>query len=247
MQVIRYTYVAFALAVVGCQASTTPHDGSIAKFVFDETDGRLVATGIGRDGTPVGSITITYGRFMDPDLKREVDGREVVVLVDGRRYVHVSEGREELQLPAIEGSEHPGTAELLLDRRLEAPLRRYGVTLEPREPTATAETPFHSCTYQLGPNCGSNDCYQRSVGAEKEQSVCCWGGMMAVIRRCTTPFGQTVCGQAGENGCRVCWQWSFENTCVVEAWDPHEINSDWCGDGYCTEYESEWCYQDCDQ
>jgi hypothetical protein len=225
--------LALALCTAACSTELTAPNETGFTFQVTETDTRIEITAF--DATQLrGQVVLENGRFESPDTDGLIaDGRRLTVKLGTLQVEHVSAGYPELDLPLLSGGVQ-GLNVLLTAPEVAAPLARWGVRFSSEMltgPTGIAaptlpepqETPYVSCrafsqgnsspysgcqacTYATTTSCGATACREfPGAGGEAQQFVAC--GISAVIaqRACTSPFGSTSCGSAGENGCKVCW------------------------------------------
>jgi hypothetical protein len=81
-----------------------------------------------------------------------------------------------------------------------------------------AKKACHECTFGESPACMSTSCCEMATSDPDvfEEYVCCAGVGLFVDRKCTFPNDpDNPCGQAGPNGCAVCWFAPYENYCIA--------------------------------
>jgi hypothetical protein len=220
-----------ALALVTAACTTDPPDKTRSAFQITETDTRIEI-----DATELrGQVVVENGRFEIPETDGVIaEGRKLTVKLGELQVEHVSAGYPDLHLPLLSGG-NDGLNVLLTAPEVAVPLGRWGVHFRSDMPTgptgitapplsASAETPYvtcravnsgtsspfvgcGTCTFATTASCKATGCRQfPGAGGEAQQFVTCDSDIFIAQRACTTPLGSTSCGNAGPNGCAVCWR-----------------------------------------
>jgi hypothetical protein len=230
-----------ALCVAACNTeSAAPAESGFA-FHITETGTRLEITAV--DAAELrGEVVLENGRFEIPEMDGvTADGRRLTVKLGELSVEHVSAGYPDLHLPLLSGGAQ-GLNSLLTAPEVAEPLARRGVWFStemltgptgvvPPALSGAEETPYTCtvvnsgtsspftgcgpCTYATTPECSASSCNQfPGAGGEAQQFVVCQRSRVIAQRACTTPMGNTSCGQAGPNGCRPCWTIGISDTAM---------------------------------
>ena len=235
-----------SLAACGSQPASPL---GVAAFEINETATAVTIVGRSARGELVGRADLTLGRFELDDIEAgrryEVDGRKLVVSIDGTSSTSETIGYERRVLPVPGDAQHASLSAFLLDPHVAAVLARHALFFEAKEaapPTEVASTPAETaydqnCWFGTSSACGSpTQCvgFHQSADGDcqpsEEEYVCCPTSHQAVYRSCNLGL---CAGPVGPNGCSVCWAYTYSTSCTtsvsgtprVSQCSPYEINS----------------------
>jgi hypothetical protein len=223
-------WMALALAALaGCQAgaSNTEHATAeedptvgnealgIAEFETTETENDLVIRGLDGKGETVAEYRIHTGTVeLEEDWEaRSVVGRRAEMIIEGRKYVHASEGMEPISL-LFWGHE---SDELVQDPYVRRVLARWGITYRypiavERDPDEVAFSDWCQEDYGTAP-CGGGGgsvltlCATDSDVAGYEQHYRCSAFPTRHWMRLCHQVQGGICGPVGPLGCASCGYW----------------------------------------
>ncbi|MEO7733941.1 MAG: hypothetical protein ABIY55_23460 [Kofleriaceae bacterium] len=89
-----------------------------------------------------------------------------------------------------------------------------------------------SCTFSSYGGCDTHGRQKKFVKSASEwgEYRCCVDLLVFAERACTTPMGSTSCGNAGPNGCAVCWT---SPIAIPVGWENPACDIDVASGGYC--------------
>lgn len=207
----------------------------VSRFDVVEADTRLAVLARDRSGAVLASLELTTGRFyMEDDDRGDVDGRQLRIHAFGKTTSHESAGYAPLNLPfpreALIGAFliEPAVAAKLSrwGIRIDPTSVPAGEPLAPAVKASSFDASAGYCAPDGGYSSHSSSAYGASCvvssyggcdtsgfkkkmfrrsASEWGEYRCCPDLLVFAERACTTPMGLTSCGNAGPNGCAVCW------------------------------------------
>jgi hypothetical protein len=201
---------------MGCEdGEIVTHDATgneelgVGTFTARELGSDLVIEGRDGRGEVLVDLRLRQGVVQVPDWTQPTYGRALDIDIAGHSIAMTYAGTAPLALPR---SEIAPVDALLMDPFVAPVLQRWGITLTDPDIRPNSEVPFEACTEtQEGEYTGCagaaggvrGACYY-PAGSEQEEKIVCNNGVRA-LRRCSYPGGPTACGEAGPQGCAVCW------------------------------------------
>jgi hypothetical protein len=219
------SFLALACAAEPDPVSPELRELGVASITVVETPSRLAIEGRGRDHAIVARLELVVGRFtMEEEGRGEVDGRQLAIAVLERTVRHESEGRLLLHLPMPQRRE---IAVFVADPVVASRLATWGIEIDAQSGTrasssesevpyafcddgiefSVSSNPYGSCTASTYGGCtaGQKVKFVKSGSEYGEYRCCISPQRLFAERACTAAWQSTSCGQAGPNGCAVCW------------------------------------------